>query len=522
MEEFSKDFQLKEPKKAINENYDSFINSIKKNREKSFGFFSLANILSIFLPGLYSLLLKYKTQEDFKKVSPYRDDAHYKENQKKIDEYDRSVAVKELLEPFIHLYSQGSSAEDFSKAFEKLDRKILSDAGYEGGSTFSEMGLKLYLYECISKMRISPQEAYDKMVEIPEDLLKRIVELLDEIEAGQDDFLRSIYKHTSTLQQYGIEDYANYEKGDRWNFATMLFMIKGSDKGKNAERIFKQKRSGFKSAYMMRIISTTLTIALFVCCMYLVSSDKYVVHMVSSAILLFQSITLLAAVLVGFKDIICLGGFGLATFSWLIYFCYSLLHEGKDVKFFKENDGGLSFIASASLAAVTLISLFVGLKKDVLLVNILFNLMSCDPDTLITEALVSKHNVKISRYINALLSLHYIFLDNRILIEIFLPEMVSFDTCCLIGPDDTDKGAAVRKEFVDTLNYLSGQCEDVSLLDVLSNDFSCVESNVSFTSILYSAVEILGMLAFNAAKIRVGINMFSNKALRDEISSVLK
>ena len=513
-EEFSKDFQLEEPTTAIKENYNSFINSIKNNREKSFGSFPIANILSIFMPGLYSLSLNYKIKEALKKVSPYRDDDHYKENQKKIDEYDRSVAIKVLLEVFLS-FIHGSSAKDFSKAFQKLDRKILSDAGYEGGSTFSEMGLKLYLYECMSKLRISPQEAYAKMVEIPEDLLKRIVELLDEIEAGQDDFLRSIYNHTSTLQQYGLEDNANYEEGDRWKLETMLFTSHGSEEGKYEEHFSEKDLSGFN---FKSTISTILMIALFVCCMYFISSDKYFAHMISSVILCIQSITLFFAVFVCLKDPICFASFELTIFLWFIYFVYSLFSKGEEVQLLGEKGKGIHVAALTCLIVVTLISVIVELKKDVFL-GTLFNFMRCDPDTLITEALVAKHNVKISGYIKALLSLHNIIYSNKTLREIFLLEAYSFESL-LIHPDDTN--ASESKKCVAILNYLSGKCKDVSLLDVLSDNFFNSSSNFVFARVLYRYVGTLGMLSFNAAKIRANIRLFKNEGLRAAVISALK
>jgi len=515
LEEFSKDFQLKEPTTAIKENYNSFINSIKNNREKSFGSFPIANILSIFMPGLYSLSLNYKIKEALKKVSPYRDDDHYKENQKKIDEYDRSVAIKVLLEVFLSFYIQGSSAKDFSKAFQKLDRKILSDAGYEGGSTFSEMGLKLYLYECMSKMRISPQEAYDKIGGIPEDVLKRIVELLDEIEAGQDDFLRSIYNHTSTLQQYGLEDNANYEEGDRWKLETMLFTSHGSEKGKDEEHFSVKDLSGFN---FKSTISTILMIALFVCCMYFISSDKYFAHMISSVILFIQSITLLFAVFVCLKDPICFASFELTIFLWFIYFGYSLFRKGEEVQLLKENGKGIHGAALTCLIVFTLISVIVELKKGVFL-GTLFNFMRYDPDTLITEALVAKHNVKISGYIKALLSLHNIIYSNKTLREIFLPEACIFEYF-LIHPDDTD--ASESKKCIGRLNYLLGKCKDVSLLDVLSDYFFYISSNFVFARVLYHDVSILGMLALNAAKIRANIRLFKNEDLRATVISAIK
>ena len=145
--------------------------------------------------------------------------------------------------------------------------------------------------------------------------------------------------------------------------------------------------------------------------------------------------------------------------------------------------------------------------------------MRYDPDTLITEALVAKHNVKISGYIKALLSLHNIIYSNKTLREIFLLEAYSFESL-LIHPDDTDESES--KKCVARLNYLSGKCKDVSLLDVLSDYFFYISSNFVFARFLYRDVGTLGMLALNAAKIRANIRLFKNEDLRAAVISALK
>ena len=533
LKELLNGFEKEKPVQAIEENKKSFINYIKEKNGKDFNYY-VKMISSCFFP-VYGQTIKEAVDNLLETPRSYRKDACYKENQKSIDAYDRFEAIKYFLYFFLKMYSSSNaSLKKCSNIFTKIDN-IIHSRKYEEDSVLSNVGFRMYIYECMSKLRISPQEACDKLNGVPVDEIQSIIEILDEIQASEEDFLRCFYDNTSLLQQYGLEDCATYEGEDKWKVDNMLFTMEGSTTGRDDTKISIQSRFNF-TTILKNFFPVVFPIALLLFSFYVLylksdintheakigskngdggtcsivnsrPEDKNLVAIIYSScacFLLSFSISLLSKLFV-YK-------FLWLVISIIIFSCNFLCNykQGKYVQ------------AKEVLIATFIVVLLLCILKMDEIISCWLNLLLYDIDTLITEYITARRNAAISRYIKALVLLHQRISNNNVLRGLFKNEIDFFYSVCNYhGVDDKEERKIIR-DIAVSLDYFEKYNKDPSFMEVFSEDFHSDYSNISFIEILNQIKEILAVFAFNAAKIRANIKIFKDEGLRKAVVSALK
>lgn len=515
LKELLNGFEIKKPVKAIEENKRSFIKYIKEKR-KGF-FYYLERIISCFCLGFYSACLKKDVKDLLKNPRPYYEGPCYKENQKSIDDYDRFEAIKRFMSFFLKMYSpSAASLKNCSNIFTKIDNIIHSCNDEEGGSVLSDVGFRLYIYECMSKFRISPEEACEKLKDVPAEEIQYITQILDELQASEEDFLRSFYDNTSLLQQYGLEDCATCEGEDKWKVDNMLFTMEGSTTGGDDTKISIQSRFNFTNIFK-NFFSIVLPVALAIFVAYYVLSRGKDTKETFIRQLGFFYLTITCffnSIFVFISSKVLLYKLLWPCVLLLTSFACFVLGLGEC----KKKDSRAYTVLYVTLLIIFLLSV---LNVDKIIFYWL-NLLFYDRDTLLTEYLIVRRNDAISRYIKALLSLHTRILNNPFLRDLFKNEMKFFYSFCLDNAVDDKTERTFKGNIAACIDYFRNYKQDSSLIEVLSADFDSNYSNISFMLILNQIKEILAILAFNAAKIRANIRLFKNEDLRAAVISALK
>lgn len=532
LKELLNGFEKEKPVQAIEENKKSFINYIKEKKGKDFNYY-VKMISSCFFPGLYGQTIKEAVDNLLETPRSYRKDACYKENQRSIDAYDRFEAIKYFLYFFLKMYSSSNaSLKKCSNIFTKIDN-IIHSRKYEEDSVLSNVGFRMYIYECMSKLRISPQEACDKLNGVPVEEIQSIIEILDEIQASEEDFLRCFYDNTSLLQQYGLEDCATYEGEDKWKVDNMLFTMEGSTTGRDATKISIQSRFKF-TTILKNFFPVVFPIALLLFSFYVLylksdinthkskieskngdggtcsivnsrPEDKNLVAIIYSScacFLLSFSISLLSKLFV-YK-------FLWLVISIIIFSCNFLCNYKQYVP------------AKEVLIATFIVVLLLCILKMDEIISCWLNLLLYDIDTLITEYITARRNAAISRYIKALVLLHHRISKNNVLRGLFKNEVDFFYSVCNYHGVDGKEERKIIKDIAVSLDYFENYNKDPSFMEVFSEDFHSDYSNISFIEILNQVKEILAAFAFNAAKIRANIKIFKDEGLRKAVVSALK
>lgn len=512
LKELLNGFEIKKPVKAIEGNRKSFINYIKEKKQKGFIYY-LRRIISCFCLGGYSAHLKKDVDDLLENPRPYYEEPCYKENQKSIDDYDRLEAIKYFMSFFLGMYSSSAaSLKNCSNIFTKIDNIIHSCNDNGGGSMLSDVGFRLYIYECMSKLRISPEEACEKLKEVSEEEIQYITQILDELQASEEDFLRSFYANTSILQQYGFEDCATCEGEDKWKVDNMLFTMEGSTTGRDDTKISIQYRSNFTNIFK-NFFSIVLPVALVIFAFYATSRVEGTKE------------TFIKRLGFLYLSIICFfnGLFVFISSKVLVYKllwpCVLLLTGIASLGLgLGECENPNSRAHNVLLIALPII-VFLFVLNMYKIILYWLNLLFYDRETLLTEYLIVRRNDAISRYIKALLALHMRILVNPFLRDLFKNEIQFFYSVCLDNAIDDKRGRAVKNNIAACIDYFRYYKQDSSLIEVLSY-FDC--SNISFMQILNQIKEILAALAFNAAKIRANIRLFKNEDLRAAVISAIK
>ena len=490
-------FEIKKPVKAIEENKRSFINYIKEKKRKGFLYY-LRRIISCFFLGNYSLHLIHDVDDLLENPRPYHEEPCYKENQKSIDDYDRFEAIKYVLSFFLEMYPpSATSLKKCSNIFTKIDN-IIRSHNDEGGSVLSDVGFRLYIYECMSKLRISPEEACEKLKEVSEEELQYITQILDELQASEENFLRCFYDNTSHLQQYGLEDCATCEGEDKWKVDNRLFTMEGGTTGRDDTKISIQSRPNFTDLFK-NFFPIILPVALVIFFAYHVTFGLGGTNTVISQLgFLYLALIFLLNCLFVFK-------FSKVLEYKLLWACVLLLAGFTSLGLGAcKGQNSRAYIVFIITLIIIFVLFFINVKSIPYWVNLLFY----DRDTLLTEYLIVRRNDAISRYIKALLSLHTRISFNPFLRDLFKNEIQYF--------------YFFKKNIAAYLDYFRNYKQDSSLMEVLSADFGSNYSHISFMQILKQIKEVLVVLAFNAAKIRANIRLFKNEDLRAAVISALK
>ena len=515
LKELLNGFEIKKPVKAIEENKRSFIKYIKEKR-KGF-FYYCERIISCFCLGFYSACLKKDVDDLLENPRPYYEEPYYKENQKSIDDYDRFEAIKRFMSFFLKMYSpSAASLKNCSNIFTKIDNIIHSCNDEGGGSVLSDVGFRLYIYECMSKFRISPEEACEKLKDVPAEEIQYITQILDELQASEEDFLRSFYDNTSLLQQYGLEDCATCEGEDKWKVDNMLFTMEGSTTGGDDTKISIQSRFNFTNIFK-NFFSIVLPVALAIFVAYYVLSRGKDTKETFIRQLGFFYLTITCffnSIFVFISSKVLLYKLLWPCVLLLTSFACFVLGLGEC----KKKDSRAYTVLYVTLLIIFLLSV---LNVDKIIFYWL-NLLFYDRDTLLTEYLIVRRNDAISRYIKALLSLHTRILNNPFLRDLFKNEIKFFYSFCLDNAVDDKRERTFKGNIAACIDYFRNYKQDISLIEVLSADFDSNYSNISFMLILNQIKEILAILAFNAAKIRANIRLFKNEDLRAAVISALK
>lgn len=508
-------FEIKKPVKAIEENRKSFINYIKEKKRKGFNYDLTKRIMGCLCLGFYSSCLIKDVDDLLENPRPYYEEPCYKKNQKSIDDYDRFEVIKSFLSFFSDVYSpSAASLKKCSNIFTKIDNVIRSHND-EGGSVLSDVGFRLYIYECMSKLRISPEEACEKLKDVSEEEIQYITQILDELQASEEDFLRSFYDNTSLLQQYGFEDCATYEGEDKWKVDNSLFTIEGSTTGRDDIKISIQSRFNFTDLFK-NFFPIILPVALVIFAFYVMFIRK------STGETVIRRLGFIYFAIICILDGLLFFIFSKPLLYKLLWACV-LLPTGFASLFlglvgYKDDNSRAYYVLGVPLLIILLLLILIPYK----IFFYWFNLLFYDRDTLLTEYLIARRNDAISRYIKALLSLHTRISYNPFLRDLFKNEIQFFYSFYLDNAVDDERERTFRKNIAAYLDYFRNYKQDSSLIEVLSADFDSNYSNISFMLILNQIKEILAILAFNAAKIRANIRLFKNEDLRAAVISALK
>lgn len=508
-------FEIKKPVKAIEENRKSFIKYIKEKKRKGFNYDLTSRIMGCLCLGFYSSCLMKDVDDLLENPRPYYEEPCYKKNQKSIDDYDRFEAIRSFLSFFSDVYSpSAASLKKCSNIFTKFDNIIRSNN--DGGcSMLSDVGFRLYIYECMSKLRISPEEACAKLKDVSEEEIQYITQILDELQASEEDFLRSFYDNTSLLQQYGFEDCATCEGEDKWKVDNSLFTIEGTTTGRDDTKLSIQSRFNFTDLFK-NFFPIILPVALVIFAFYVMCIRE------STGGTLIRRLGFIYFAIICIVDCILFFIYSKPLLYKLLWACV-LLPTGCASFFlgsvgYKDDNSRAYYVLGVPL----LIFFLLLILKPYKIIFYWFNLLFYDRDTLLTEYLIARRNDAISRYIKALLSLHTRILFNPFLRDLFKNEIQFFYSFYLDNAVDDERERTFRKNIAAYLDYFRKYKQDSSLMEVLSAAFDSNYSHISFMQRLKQIKEVLAVLAFNAAKIRANIRLFKNKDLRAAVISALK
>lgn len=531
LKELLNGFEKEKPVKAIEENNKSFINYIKEKKGKDFNYY-VKMISSCFFPGLYCQTIEEAVDNLLGTPRSYREEAGYKENQRSIDAYDRFEAIKYFMYFFLKMYSSSNvSLKECANIFKKIDN-IIHSRKYEEDSVLSNVGFRMYIYECMSKLRISPQEACDKLNGVPVEEIQSIIEILDEIQASEEDFFRCFYDNTSLLQQYGLEDCATCEGEDKWKVDNMLFTMEGSTTCRNDTNISIQSRFKF-TTILKNFFPVIFPIALLLFSFYVLYLKKRETNITTSESGKEETLNIVNSrpedknlVAISYSSCACfLLSFSISLLSKL--FVYKFLWLVISIIIFSCNflcnyKQGKYVPAKEVLIATFIVVLLLCILKMDEIISCWLNLLLYDIDTLITEYITARRNAAISRYIKALVLLHQRISNNNVLRGLFKNEIDFFYSVCNYhGVDDKEERKIIR-DIAVWIDYFKKYNKDPSFMEVFSEDFHSDYSNISFIEILNQIKEILAAFAFNAAKIRANIKIFMDEGLRKAVVSALK